>query len=129
MGERSSTPGPWLRDGLTVYALDERKNANRFSFRVQEGYLHHTRHERIRTPAEELEATAALAQAAPDMFEALKNFVAEYVDFVESGDAGFWDPEKEAKVIAARAAIAKAEGLGQRADATPKNPLPGEIAP
>lgn len=26
-------------------------------------------------------------------------------------------------------ALAKAEGLGQRADATPKNPLPGEIAP
>lgn len=28
-----------------------------------------------------------------------------------------------------RAAFVKAEGLGQRADATPKNPLPGEIAP
>lgn len=69
---REHTPGPWLRNGRTVYALDERKNANRFSFQVQEGYLHHTRHERIRTPDEELEATAALAQAAPDMFEALK---------------------------------------------------------
>ena len=59
--------------------------------------------------------------AAPDMYEALKTFVAEYVDFVESGDAGFWDPEKEAKVIAARAAIAKAEGLSNRTDATPNS--------
>jgi hypothetical protein len=70
----------------------------------------------------EAEANAHLIAAAPDMYEALKTFVAEYVDLVESGDAGFWDPEKEAKVIAARSAIAKAEGLGQRADATQNPP-------
>lgn len=45
-----------------------------------------------------------------DLLEALTTFVAEYVALVESGDAGFWDPEKEAKVIAARVAISKAGG-------------------
>lgn len=56
------------------------------------------------------EANARLISAAPDMLEALKLFVHEYAELVESGDAGFWDVEKEEKVIKARAAIAKAEG-------------------
>ncbi len=51
-----------------------------------------------------------LIAAAPDLLEALQRFVSEYVELVESGDAGFWDAEKEEKVIKARAAIAKAEG-------------------
>lgn len=59
---------------------------------------------------ERMEADARLIAAAPDLLAALKTFVAEYVELVESGDAGFWDAEEEAKVIAARAAIAKAEG-------------------
>lgn len=56
------------------------------------------------------EANARLIAAAPDMYEALQTFVSQYVDLVESGDAGFWDAEKEPKVIAARAALQKAEG-------------------
>jgi len=54
------------------------------------------------------EANARLIAAAPDLLAALTTFVAEYVQLVESGDAGNWDAETEAKVIAARAAIAKA---------------------
>lgn len=54
------------------------------------------------------EADAHLIAAAPDLFHALKTFVEEYVRLIESGDAGFWNPEEEAKVIAARAAISKA---------------------
>ena len=53
---------------------------------------------------------ARLIAAAPDLLEALKLFVSEYVELVESGDAGFWDAESEEKVKKARAAIAKAEG-------------------
>lgn len=57
-----------------------------------------------------IEANARLIAAAPELYEALALFVAEYVELVESGDAGFWDAEKESKVIIARAALAKARG-------------------
>ena len=56
------------------------------------------------------DANARLIAAAPDLLETLKLFVSEYVELVESGDAGFWDAETEEKVKQARAAIAKAEG-------------------
>jgi hypothetical protein len=45
--------------------------------------------------------------------EALETFVAEYVALVNSGDAGFWDPETEPKVIAARAALASVDRCGE----------------
>lgn len=44
--------------------------------------------------------------------KALTGMVNMYCEFVESGDAGFWDPEKVAEVIDARAALAN----GGRAD-------------
>jgi hypothetical protein len=37
-------------------------------------------------------------------------FTEDYVEMVNSGDCGFWEPENEDKVKAARAAIAKATG-------------------
>lgn len=49
-----------------------------------------------------------LAEQRAELLAALQTFVAEYVALVESGDAGHWDAETEPKVIAARAAIAKA---------------------
>lgn len=58
----------------------------------------------------EARANARLIAAAPDLLAALTTFVAQYVELVESGDAGVWDAEKDAKVIAARAAIKKAVG-------------------
>lgn len=48
--------------------------------------------------------------AATDLLEALERFVENYVDMVNSGDCGNWNPETEVKVINARAAIAKARG-------------------
>jgi hypothetical protein len=42
-------------------------------------------------------------------YEALVALVKRYVGLVESGDAGFWDPEKEHEVIYARASIAAYE--------------------
>lgn len=56
------------------------------------------------------DADARLIAAAPEILEALENFVAKYVQIIASGDCGFWDPEKEQHVIDARAVIAKATG-------------------
>jgi hypothetical protein len=39
---------------------------------------------------------------------ALDTFVSEYVELVNSGDAGFWEPDDEPKVKAARSALAMA---------------------
>lgn len=58
------TPGPWMRDGATVYALEMERGEvrNRFCAQVQRG---------PETPGEELEANTRLMTAAPDMAEAL----------------------------------------------------------
>ena len=58
----------------------------------------------------ESKADARLIAAAPELLAALQTMVAEHVQMVNSGDCGFWNPEDEAKVIAARAAIAKVTG-------------------
>jgi hypothetical protein len=43
------------------------------------------------------------------MRKALEGLTAMYVAMVNSGDCGFWNPEEEAEVIAARAALRLAE--------------------
>lgn len=43
---------------------------------------------------------------APEVREALEGMVRVYVALVDSGDAGFWDPEEVAEVKAARSALA-----------------------
>ncbi len=60
--------------------------------------------------ADEAIANARVVSTAPELLDALKGMVAMYCDLVESGDAGYWDPEDTPEVKAARAAIAKAEG-------------------
>ena len=65
------TPGPWKRNGLTVYALiadSDRhyRTENKFSLLIQ-NYRHWC-------SQEELEANAQLIAAAPDMLEALEAF-------------------------------------------------------
>lgn len=52
------------------------------------------------------------APAFDDLLEALKAMLARYVSLAGSGDCGFWDPETENEVIAARSAIQRAEGQG-----------------
>jgi len=42
--------------------------------------------------------------------QALAAITAHYVSLANSGDAGFWDPEKEEEVIAARHALALSKG-------------------
>lgn len=58
---RKHTPGPWLVDDRTVYALNE-NGFNRFFASVQDAH----------TDPIELEANAQLIAAAPDLLEALE---------------------------------------------------------
>jgi hypothetical protein len=51
-----------------------------------------------------------LMTKAPQLLEALKAIVDMEVETAESGDHGFYDPEKIPQVIQARAAIAAADG-------------------
>lgn len=53
-------------------------------------------------------ANAELISAAPDLFHALERMTNRYVEMVASGDCGFWNAEEEDFVIAARAALSKA---------------------
>lgn len=57
------------------------------------------------------EANARLIAAAPELYAALTITLNKWVNMVNSGDCGFWDPEKEPHVIAARAALNKARGI------------------
>ncbi|MGE1929828.1 hypothetical protein ACME88_30675 [Pseudomonas aeruginosa] len=81
------TPGPWYRDGTTVYALNPH-NFNRFSAQI------HGAH----TPKSELEAVAQLMQAAPELLEALQSCIQQITAICSADDV----PDQ------ARAAIAKA---------------------
>lgn len=85
------TPGPWYRDGTTVYALNPH-NFNRFSAQI------HGAH----TPKPELEAVAQLMQAAPELLEALQDLDALRGPFPPSDEA------VDAAWRKASAAIAKA---------------------
>ncbi|MHC3750731.1 hypothetical protein ACYKDZ_17825 [Stutzerimonas stutzeri] len=94
------TPGPWLVEGRTVYALND-DGYNRFSALVQDAH----------TPGDELEANARLIAAAPDLLEAAElalevaeGWIHDQLD--GTGIAG----EALGKLDSVRAAIAKARG-------------------
>lgn len=98
------TPGPWVFDRDTLHI----NAANGYvvglcTFPSSRGKLF----------IEEMagcRANGALLASAPELLAALQTLLNDYVELVNSGDAGFWDPEEEAQVKAARAAIAKATG-------------------
>jgi hypothetical protein len=109
MSAPAFTPGPWE---LKPWQVGTRQWHRAIWAAMAPGYdargvLAHTMGQR---PLSVNAANARLIAAAPELYDALDLFVAEYVELVESGDAGFWDAEKEAKVIKARAALAKARG-------------------
>ena len=53
---------------------------------------------------------AQLIASAPDLYEALSLFLTDYIELVQSGDAGNWDYNTDKVVTTARKALAKAEG-------------------
>lgn len=54
------------------------------------------------------EENARLVAAAPKLQKALCDLLDRYLFLVNSGDAGYWDPETESEVIAARSALKEA---------------------
>lgn len=105
------TPGPWLREGTSVYALQQdgwRKGepcmVNRFYAQVQFG-----RAGGELTPHEEVEANARLISAAPELLEALEWAVMSYNIGYSKLIRGQND-EHCAAVDRLRAALKKARG-------------------
>jgi len=100
MTETMHTPGPWLRSGNTVYALNP-DGFNRFCAQVQDAH----------TPNHELEANARLMAAAPKLLSALvaleKEFRAVFPIYYYSEP---WAHDNNVKLAEARAVIAKAIG-------------------
>ena len=91
------TPGPWLSDGLAVYALNDRPcPENRFWAGIYRG--RDDNYERI-SKAEAI-ANAKLIAAAPDLLDALSEIINDGGKFVMTN-------ETRRK---ARAAIARARG-------------------
>ena len=103
------TVGPYHRDGLTVYALQESGNrrvpmVNRWCAHVQTA---------PGTPEAELVAVAALFQAAPDMAEALREIVRGTCEgFCKDYPPGYYEEEMsiDCGACKARTALAKARG-------------------
>ncbi len=74
------TKGPWLREGRTVYAIDESNTVNRFSAHMQGGHVFRGhRMDGERTTQAELEANAHLIAAAPEADELAKRVIARIV--------------------------------------------------
>ena len=55
-------------------------------------------------------ANSHLIAAAPDLYEALNELTDRYVNMVDSGYCGYWDPRKDEEIINARATLSKARG-------------------
>jgi hypothetical protein len=73
--------------------------------------------ERLRATEDDTDVdyrTATLCTQAADLIaayrEALEGMVDKYTSLVNCGDCGFWDPELEPEVIAARKALGRGEG-------------------
>lgn len=103
MSEQKHTPGAW-----ELWQAPTGEFAVRTTYTDDQGRRTTTWPAVCNAGGQPNEANARLIAAAPDMLEALKQFVEEYVEMINSGDCGFWDPEKEDKVIKARAALSKA---------------------
>lgn len=101
------TPGPWLIQKSTVYALNDRRpQVNRFSASVDAGFDNCDKS----ISRKEVSANTLLIAAAPDLLEALESSVADLFYQMEMRHG----PEIASKypsIVAGRSAIAKAKGL------------------
>lgn len=110
MTEAKHTPGPWHYDWtqkvngvIQSYAVGPAR-------RPLDEIDHIDTIVEVDNDTNNAEANARLIAAAPELLEALEQSLDWTVDFIESGDAGFWDVDKDENVIRMRSAIAKAKG-------------------
>jgi len=99
MSEFKGTPGPWLREGRTVYALQDSTSRfvdkeNRFSAGFYSGNG---------CSESEVIANATLAEAAPELLEAIQAMLSK-------AHKQNWNDKYPEEVEAAQAAIDKALG-------------------
>jgi hypothetical protein len=101
MSETRWTPGPWnIIEGDSVVFIESAKR--KIAATNHAPYWHHFSEIDL--------ANAHLIAAAPDLYAALDAITARYVSIAVSGDCGFWNPENEPEVVAARAALSRARG-------------------
>lgn len=108
MSEAKHTPGPWLIEGATIYALDESGSVNRFSALVQSGYRRFGKRAGERITDGEVAANARLIGAAPDLLAAVKDGLRSSRKDFEVGPEG--DRRHREAYSEQFAAIAKATG-------------------
>ena len=108
MGERAHTPGPWRISKLTETAVEDGDGRGICS---TGGYQQNFDTERV---YQENRANARLIAAAPDLLDACKRAS----EILRGRGYPGWGVAKDIL----NEAIAKAEGLGQRADATSSLP-------
>lgn len=99
----SHTPGPWRFD-----EDDDQIRTDRICVALVTRGVDNALDEKFGGPVHR--ANGRLIASAPDLLHTLRVMVYRYVSLVNGGDCGNWDPETEPEVIAARAALAKAEG-------------------
>jgi hypothetical protein len=104
------TPGPWYVSAADDYEIHSEATPDKFPHRCKEDDLGRFVAVIGNRASDFGKANARLIAAAPEMLEALKVLLDEYLSLVASGDCGFWDAEKSGFVIAAREVIAEAEG-------------------
>lgn len=107
MAEPNFTPGPFLRQGTTVYALNNGWT-NRITIQVMPGWrVEHSRfkNDGVRTSMDEAVATAQLLTAAPDLFASGQALLDHVVSLYR---AKGWDENDCAEITRMRAALAEA---------------------
>lgn len=100
MSELKHTPGPYLRDGLTIYTLEPGRFRGKTIERNR--WAAHVYREGTEASDAELLAVARLFAAAPELLEALEETLNWLTSYPGGGALGCYDK--------ARAAIAKATG-------------------
>lgn len=105
------TPGPWDYEPYGDHvSFSSPKHKDDYFMRVEfDKCVDQRIWDGVGDPPEDI-ANLRLIASAPELLESLEEMVSEYANIANSGDAGFWDPEKNEKVIKARAAIAKVKG-------------------
>jgi hypothetical protein len=94
MSETKFTPGKYMRDEHTVYALND-EGVNRFSANIMRGRDDSGE----KTTVAECEAVAQLFAASPDLYKALETVLSQYRLFVGPCD------------VIARGVVAQAESV------------------